>query len=193
MKKRSTKLDYPIIAYLGYYKKYPNPLCIHPDKNLVKEYLSSHRFLSSEEYEIEKIKTTEGNLFLQYEDLYLIQYEDYYIPNIDIEMIGSRSNNMEEDLTSLLSQLKEIIFLSQDIKKIKDNEIFQLIEAYRTLTSFRNSNKIMRKLEKNRIITLSILFLEIDPYLQELRRYQDMKESKHLYRYQMEKDEFFES
>lgn len=193
MKRKNTKLDEPIVAYLGYYQKYSTPLCIHTDKELVKEYLSSHRFLIPEKYRIEKIKTTEGNLFLQYEELYLTQYENWYIPSIDIEILCSNSSNIEEEISNLLSQFKEIILASKDVKKVKDEEFSHLIESYRILSSFRNSNKILRKLEKNRIVTSSILFLEIEPYLQELRRYRDMKESKNLYRYQVEKDEFFES
>ena len=177
--------------YFGYYYKSQNQktlLGISKNKSIMKNYLENHRGLNPNEYVIESERTSEGDILVKYDDYLITEYGDYYIPNIDQTIIDLYSSSIDMEIVNTINQLKHIVILSTDIKKISIEESEILVNAIKVLTRFRKKPKILNKLNKQYSITHSLLYCDIKEYLNSVSSYKSMVELDRDYRNVLMKD-----
>jgi hypothetical protein len=169
-------------CYIGYYTKINRIIAISKHKEILINYLENHRGLNQIQYEIKKEYLTDTDLLIKYDNYIISDYNGYFIPNIDQNIIEFHTNSIDKELVCTIEQLKHIISLSMNVKKVNKDEIDQMIKTVKILIKFKNSNKILSKLNKQYQISHSILYCNIDEYLLEVRRYNDMIEMNYAYK-----------
>lgn len=148
--------------YIGYYRN--KILCMHQNKEIVKTYLTINRKLMDDEYEIKKETIREIDLCLKYEDYIIVEYNKFYIPNIDTVVIEMDCSNLHKELETTIDRVKDLVFKISHIEKDKAN-IKILVSAINILTSF-NKNKKYKKLYKESTKYHPILYCNIQEYFQ---------------------------
>lgn len=161
--------------YFAYYKKSINPVAISNSKELVKIYMETHR--NTKEYEINDIKMYPKDISNNYFDSIIAQYENWYIPNIDIEIIQSGRRNLEREVNEVLEHLKSIILLIRDIKKVSKEEKEILLKAFQIVSQLKTRKKVWEKMIDNYKLS-DLLFMKIDDYLRMKEVYIHMREER---------------
>lgn len=165
-------MNYSIKCYIGYYKN--KVLAISKHKEILVNYLENHRRLNKSQYTVEKEYLSDSDIVLKYDDYVISEYNGYFIPNIDQNIIDLHSNSIDQELLSTIEQLKHITTLSSNIKKISEDDINQMINTIKILINIRKKPKLLNKLNKQYQINHSILYSDIDEYLKEIRMYKEM-------------------
>lgn len=170
-------------CYIGYYaNKKDILLAVSKTKEILINYLENHRGLKKYQYRIEKDYLSDTDLVLKYDYYTISEYNGYFIPNIDQNIIEYQSNSIDQEINNTIIQLTHIALLSSNVKQIQKNEISQMVNVIKLLKKFRKTPKILNKLNKQHQITHSILYCEIDEYLTEVRRYTEMIEMNTCYK-----------
>jgi hypothetical protein len=188
----------PVKVYFGYLNnkffgrfQYKKPLVISMDKELVKRYMEDHRSLRPKQYIIKEESMTENELFLQYNDQCIVEYEGYYIPNIDANIIDFHKMAIDNEIINTINGMRKITLLSQNIKGVSKEDVGILIEGMKILTKFIRNNKIFEGLCHEDLIENSILYCSLEDYMYELRLFDELQEQHKLWEYQLFKDEDF--
>ena len=143
-------------------------------KEVVITYLEQLRGLRKKEYEIQKEEILESGISLQYEDIYATEWNGFYIPTIDISIINTMAKPAKEEIDNTINILTSLLLVSKDIKKVRNSEITSIIDTIRALDRFRNTPKIINKIEFTSTIQNSILYMPMKKYVQTLNSYKNM-------------------
>lgn len=192
-KKDRILASYPRKYYAGYVKRFPNkPIAVSDNKNLLKEYMENHRFIKPNHYEIEIINNlSDQEVFIMYNDQLLVEYNGYYLPSIDTMMIDFYKVSMKTELYNTIKSLSKISLFVKESKLVYDFEKDELYNALRILTKFMKTDKIMDEIEHEALITNSIIFEDVQSYMQDLACFNEMMEMHQRYEYQIYKDDDF--
>lgn len=163
--------------YLASYKNDIHPVAISNMKELVKEYMEVHRGLKPNEYKIDEGKFILGELQLEYPYAIIEQYEDWYLPSIDIEMILLNKDKIEDIVQDTVEYLKTILIFTQDIKKIPESDRNTIIKAMQIINSFKDKKKIWNKMVDNYKLS-DLIFLDMETYWKKRSIYMDMRETR---------------
>ena len=170
-------------CYIGYYtEKRDIVLAVSKKKEILLNYLENHRGLLKYQYKIEKTYLSDTDLIVKYENQTISEYNGYFIPSIDQNIIEIYSNSIDRELIATIDQLTHIAALSSKVKHISKGELYQIINTIKILKKFKDSSKIMNKMNKIDQINHSILYCNINEYLTEIRRYNDMIDSHRYYK-----------
>lgn len=171
--------------YFAKYRDISTPIAISNIKELVKEYMEVHRNVKSKDYTIDSGNFTINEIQSEFPYALIEPYEDWYIPSIDIEIITINKNKLEEIVNDTISGLKTIILLTQDIKKISDNDRNILINSMQIINNFKNKKKIWNKIVDNYKLS-ELLFMDMDTYWSTRSMYIDMKETRQRWDFMIE-------
>ena len=161
-----------IQAYFGLYQD--NIYAVSTDKKLIKLYFEELRGLNKTDYQIEKRNIFQSDLLLRYDDQYLVDWNGYFIPNIDTSIISIENKSIDTELMDTIRNLKHIILLTQDINAVSSKEKYKLLDALNTLNKIKKSSKITQKMEKTNSIEYSILYISMDEYIHHLNSFREM-------------------
>ena len=164
--------------YFAYYKaNRTRPIAVSEIKELVKEYMQTHRYVEPENYEIEELSFTIGEILLDYQNEYITHYENWYLPAIDIEMIQLRDTDLDRKINETMQGLKEIILLMDGIKKISSSDKDILVKAMHIILQARQKKKIWNKMIDNYKLS-DLIFMDIDDYIRNKEMYINMKDAR---------------
>ena len=104
--------------YMGTYKN--KIYAVSQSRDLVFTYLHTMRKLDVDKFKITKQTIFESELTTEYEDQVLVEYNGYYIPNIDVVLIGLHSKELCENMNNTIDELKRYIVLSNEVKRVKE-------------------------------------------------------------------------
>lgn len=173
MKRQIQVVQEPLQSfYFSFYEKSIQPIAVSNSKELVKIYMETHRYTKN--YEIKEVKLYQKDVLTEYNDSFISQYENWYIPNIDIEIIKSGRRNLEREVNDVLEHLKSIILLVKDIKKVSNEEKEILIKAFQVVSQLKTRKKVWEKMIDNYKLS-DLLFMEIDEYLRMKEVYIQMR------------------
>lgn len=178
-------------VYMGYYLQSPynrTLLAVSKEKDILKTYLEYHRGLPKDKYVIESEELTDIELLSKYENKVMVNWHNYFIPNIDAIIIDIYSKSIDVEITQVVSQLQKILLISKDIKKIPISDNDNIMKAMRTLNGFLRKPKIINKMAKLDAVNNSILFCDIQEYLQTVKSFEDIKDMNSKYNMMMYKD-----
>lgn len=175
-------------VYIAYYKD--RVIAVSSDKELIHNYMESHRSLDRDQYIIKKEDIPDIDLITKYDDYIITEFHGYHIPNIDQEIISIYSKSIDSELFNTIESLKHIIILSTGVKQLskKGEEIQSMVNTLKILNKIRNNDKLLKKLNKQENYVCSILYSNIDDYLDGIRRYQDDKMMRNRFSYSMMRD-----
>lgn len=180
-KKRNYQFDNNYIKiYFAYYNKSNILLAMCEDKGLLKDYLEIHRKLNSMQYQIDYQLIEESDIYNKYENYMLSQFYNLCIPLIDIKIINSEYNELDIQLESLLSKIKYLSFLMNNIKKA-DKDLAILLNAINVIEFYKN--KKYDKLLKEHFLHHPILTCNIDEYMHLVSIYREYIETLDKYKY----------
>ena len=163
--------------YFAYYKKWSEPIAISNNLNLVKEYMENHRHVKPRYYNIEELSYTPGELMLEYPDFIIENYEDWYIPSVDAEMIELNKIDLCDLFSNTLDGMKQILLTIQHIKKIPDNDKKTILTSMQIINSYTNKKKIWNKIVESFKLS-DLLYLDIDEYLTKREMFIEMRETR---------------
>jgi len=174
--------------YIGYYKN--RVIAVSNKKKLISNYFESHRGLVKGEYEIKEEMISETTLMLHYEDKIITEYMGYYIPDVDSTIIQLFSGSIDMEIVETIDHLRRIAILANDVKKLYDikksqPDVASIVNTIKVLSKMAKSKKIMNKLNKRDIMVNSILFCNMEEYLQRLSQYEEMKHMRTSYEYSL--------
>lgn len=172
--------------YFAYYKKYNQPIAISNNLNLVKEYMEIHRHVKPRCYRIEELSYTPGEIMIDYADSIIENYEDWYIPSVDVEMIKLNQTDLCDLFSHTLNGMKQILLTIQDIKKIPDSDKKTILEAMQIMSGYTTKKKIWNKIIDSFKLS-DLLYIDIDEYLYKRQLYIDMRETKTRWGFLIEK------
>lgn len=152
-----------INMYFGYYHNIL--LIVGDDENLVKLYLTKHRHLHKDEYVIENNYIIGNDLYLRYDDERMIEWNGYFIPNIDSILIEFYYKSIDNEIDQSIQNLKHLAILSEGIKKIPIEYKTNIINSIKILSELRSKPKIIKKLDDMEKLDNSILYENIEEYL----------------------------
>lgn len=163
--------------YLAYYKKKSEPIAISTSRELVKEYMEIHRMVKQRDYEISSTDLRSSEVFSLYPNSLIEQYETWYLPSIDIEMINVNKVELDESVNHTIEGLKDIVLLIQDIKKIPTSDKEIILKSMHIINGFRQKKKIWNKIVDNYKLS-DLIFMDMDTYLSKRFMYIELKESR---------------
>lgn len=162
-----------------YFGKYKGVIyAVSEYKELVSIYMENHRYLSPNEYTIEEYVSMESDILFQYENEYIEEWGDWFIPCIDINIIESSQDNIRMLVDQTKDNLKEIIFLLYEdnpgISVKFEDEYESLVTAFKSLHKFSKKKKYKEHLSKVDLIHNSILYMPMDTYTYKRSMYLEM-------------------
>ena len=178
--KKTTEETY----YFATYKDNSTPVAISNVKGLVKEYMETHRYVDPKDYTITEKRSTPGEIQLDYPYAIVEEYENWYIPSVDIEMIEVNKHKIEDIVEDTIQNLKLIYLFTDGIKQTEKGRT-QIIRMMQTLYDFKKKKKVWNKIVDN--YTLSdLLFLDRENYWNSRCMYIDMKETRQRWDFMIE-------
>jgi hypothetical protein len=189
-------ISHTVKVYLGYVnKEYSNsfnckdPIAVHENKDLVKEYLEGHRYLTKEDYHIEKVEIPSVDVYTNYSNQYLIEYHGYFIPRIDTLMLNHFLLENEDTLIKTISRMGEIIDSIEGIKGISFDDLNTIRKSMEIMISVCEDPEKLEEFQIHDMIMHSFLYTNIHDYMRELRLYKEVVYNRRMYEYQIYKDE----
>lgn len=171
--------------YFAKYRDMSIPIAISNVKDLVKEYMEVHRNVKPKDYIINDGNFKPAEIQSEFPYALIEQYEDWYIPAIDIEIITVNKNKIEDIIDNTISGLKTIILSTQDIKKIPDSDRNTLIKSMQIINNFKNKKKVWNKIVDNYKLS-ELLFMDMDSYWSTRCIYIEMKETRQRWDFMIE-------
>lgn len=167
-------------VYIGYYKS--QKIIIATQKKVIKNYLQLHRGLTKKEYEIEEEFLPEYEILGKYEDLVVQEYDGYYLPSIDSEIMELYENPIEKELSESANTLKKLILLTKEMKKVSKKDTMVLHASLQLINAYLQDPKILDELNEKDQMTSSILYSPMEIYLKEVSRYREIRDMQKIYR-----------
>lgn len=164
------------IVYIAYHKDNIHPVAISTMRELVQEYMEVHRSVDPKDYRIEQLISSIDEMTLEHPHAIIEEYEDWYIPSIDIEMIEVHKNKVEDLFTDTIHNLKLIYLFTDGIKKI-EKEREKIPPVMSMLNNFRDTKKVWAKIADNYKLS-ELLYMDFDTYWKTRTIYIEMKETR---------------
>lgn len=164
------------IVYIGYYKDNIQPVAISPIQELIREYMEAHRSVNPRDYRIERLISTIEEMTLEHPYAIIEEYEDWYIPSIDAEMIEVHKEKVEDLFEDTIHNLKLIYLYTDGIKKI-EKERGKILPVMSMLNNFKDSKKVWTKIKDNYKLS-ELLYMDFETYWKTRTIYIEMKETR---------------
>ena len=171
--------------YFANYKEYHTPVAISNVRDLVKEYMETHRSVSPKDYTITEGDFALGEIQLDFPYSLIEEYENWYIPSVDIEMIELNKDKVENIINDTVEGIKTILIFTQDIKKVSQKDRDILTRSMCIINEFRNKRKIWDKIVDNFKLS-DLLFTDMETYWNSRCMYIDMKETRQKWDFMIE-------
>lgn len=171
--------------YLGYHHRIITPIAISTNRDLVEEYMDRHRNLSHKQYFIQEFEYTVGEIMLDYADSLIEKYEDWFIPNVDIEMISVTKRDLEKDVNDTLEGMKTILLLMQNIKKIPIDDKKTVLRSIEVIADLKEKKKIWNKMVDEYKLT-DLIFMDFEEYWSKRVIYINMREARERWEFGLE-------
>lgn len=163
--------------YFAYYKNITEPIAISTNLELVKEYMEVHRMVRQKSYNVTQFSLSLPDVMSSYSNSLIENYENWYLPAVDIEMIKMNSISLEESINKTIEGLKDILVLVKDIKKIPESDKNIILKSMQIINDFRYKKKIWNKLVDSYKLS-DLIFMDMDTYWGKRRMFIDFKESR---------------
>lgn len=174
--------------YFAYYRNIITPIAISPLRELVVEYMESHRFVKPGKYIIRKERFRQGEILLDYQDSLIENYENWYLPMIDIEMIKLCQRDLERDIDEIVEGLKAVLLVTQAVKKIPVSDKDTILRAMQIINGFKKKKKIWNKMVDEYKLT-DLIFMKMDEYWNRRIIYKERKEARERWMYAIEEND----
>lgn len=170
--------------YKGYYINRRNEILIavSNEKTLIENYFINHRMLHPSQFSIVKEYADDIDIVTKYSDYVISEYNGYYIPEIDQISIGVNSHTIDIEIENTINNIKDIISLSKNIKKVSKSEIGSMIHTIEILSKMLKSKKILNKLNEESELSDPILFCNMEKYLELIKSYKEMRDMNRAYK-----------
>lgn len=163
--------------YFAYYKNITEPIAISTNLELVKEYMEVHRMVRQKSYNVTQFSLSLPDVMSSYSNSLIENYENWYLPAVDIEMIKMNSISLEESINKTIEGLKDILVLVKDIKKIPESDKNIILKSMQIINDFRYKKKIWNKLVDSYKLS-DLIFMDMDTYWGKRRMFINFKESR---------------
>lgn len=158
-------------VYIGYIGK--QLVAVSENKKVVKYYMTNHRGLNKSQYTIEEAYVSDTDMIIKYEDYIIEEFYGYYIPRIDAMIIEMELSSLNDELVSMISQLKRFTLLISHLKN-SGNDLDILLSAIKILSKYTVKKKY-KKIYKECIKSHNILYCDLDTYKRYINGYIEMK------------------
>lgn len=169
--------DNTVKVYIGYLDTSEEMIIATSiNKEVLKFYLENNRELSKRQYRIEKEIMNAYHYYAKY-NAYILEeaFNNIYLTNRDIEIIGNENCNFIIDMKNTLDKLKYYSLLINRIKKTKD-DVPDFIKVIEDLEKYTTKDKLFNKIENEHYLSHPIIHCDINTYLSYIRVYEESKD-----------------